>query len=157
MPRPRRQTDETALFVRIPSIEAEKLQRAASALGAPKRELITRLVARYVDPEDPATLSRLGGPGAELSVRRAWFRPVEAVCHRMLRTSHAAPSRGCECGIHAGPTLEAWEHYLAVDSESRVFGRVLLWGSMLEGTEGWRAAFARRSRSSFRPLSRTAS
>ena len=69
--------------------------------------------------------------------------PVEAVCHRMLRTSHAAPSRGCECGIHAGRTLEAWEHYLAVDSESRVFGRVLLWGSMLEGTEGWRAAFAR--------------
>ena|SRR5436190_14405632 len=77
MPRPRRQTDETALFVRIPSIEAEKLQRAASALGAPKRELITRLVARYVDPEDPAMLSRLGGTGAELSVGRAWFRPVE--------------------------------------------------------------------------------
>jgi excisionase family DNA binding protein len=77
MSRPRRQTDETALFVRIPSTEAAKLDRAANALGAPKRELITRLVARYVDPEDPATLSRLGGAETELSVGRAWFRPAE--------------------------------------------------------------------------------
>ena len=77
MPRPRRQSDDTPLFVRIPASEAEKLQRAASALGAPKRELITRLVARYVDPEDPATLSRLGGPEPELSVGRAWFRPAQ--------------------------------------------------------------------------------
>jgi hypothetical protein len=69
--------------------------------------------------------------------------PVHAACHRMLRSSHDAPSPGCECGIHAGRTLEAWDHYLAVDAESRVFGRVLLWGSVLEGAEGWRAAFAR--------------
>src|ERR1043165_3904294 len=77
MARPRRQTDETALFVRIPSTEADKLHRAANALGAPKRELITRLVARYVDPENPATLSRLGGGEPEMSVGRAWFRPAE--------------------------------------------------------------------------------
>ena len=63
--------------MRIPSVEADKLQRAANALGAPKRELITRLVARYVDPENPATLSRLGGADTELSVGRAWFRPAE--------------------------------------------------------------------------------
>jgi hypothetical protein len=69
--------------------------------------------------------------------------PVRATCHRMLRWSHKAPSPGCECGIHAGRTLDAWDHYLAVDAESRVFGRVLLWGSVLEGAEGWRAAFAR--------------
>jgi hypothetical protein len=69
--------------------------------------------------------------------------PVHAACHRMLRSSHDAPSPGCECGIHAGRTLEAWDHYLAVDAQSRVFGRVLLWGSVLEGAEGWRAAFAR--------------
>jgi excisionase family DNA binding protein len=78
MARPRRQQqDETAIFVRIPSAEADKLHRAASALGAPKRELITRLVAQYVDPENPATLSRLGGAESEMSVGRAWFRPAE--------------------------------------------------------------------------------
>jgi hypothetical protein len=69
--------------------------------------------------------------------------PVHASCHRMLRSSHDAPSRGCECGIHGGRTLDAWDHYLAVDPESRVFGRVLLWGSVLEATHGWRATFAR--------------
>jgi hypothetical protein len=69
--------------------------------------------------------------------------PVCAACHRMLRSSHVAPSPGCECGVHAGRTLEAWDHYLAVDAESRVFGRVLLWGSVLQGSQGWRASFAR--------------
>src|ERR1043166_991511 len=78
MARPRRPAaDETAIFVRIPSSEAEKLHRAANALRAPKRELISRLVAQYVDPDDPATLSRLGGTESEMSVGRAWFRPAE--------------------------------------------------------------------------------
>jgi excisionase family DNA binding protein len=77
MARPRRQADETALFVRIPSVEADKLHRAANALGAPKRELITRLVARYVDPENPTTLNQLGGTESELGVGQAWFRPAE--------------------------------------------------------------------------------
>jgi excisionase family DNA binding protein len=76
MARPRREADHTAIFVRIPSAEAEKLNRAASALGAPKRELITRLVAQYVDPEDPVTMSRLGGTESELGVGQAWFRPA---------------------------------------------------------------------------------
>jgi hypothetical protein len=69
--------------------------------------------------------------------------PVEAVCRRLLRASHEPPCRGCECGIHAGRELGAWDHYLAVHAESRVFGRVLLWGSVLEGVSGWRAARAR--------------
>src|ERR671930_1233546 len=77
MARPKRQGDETAIFVRIPSTEADKLHRAASALGAPKRELITRLVAQHVDPENPATLSRLGGAEWELGVGRAWTRSFE--------------------------------------------------------------------------------
>jgi excisionase family DNA binding protein len=77
MGRPRRQGDEKPLFVRLPSVEADKLHRAANVLGAPKRELITRLVAQYVDPENPATLSRLGGAASELSMGRAWFRPAE--------------------------------------------------------------------------------
>jgi hypothetical protein len=69
--------------------------------------------------------------------------PVAAVCRRQLRTGHDAPSRGCECGIHAGRDLAAWDHYLAVGSEARVFGRVLLWGSTIQGAHGWRASFAR--------------
>ncbi len=69
--------------------------------------------------------------------------PVRATCRRVVHSSHEAPARGCECGIHAGRELGAWDHYLAIDAESRVFGRVLLWGSTLEGAHGWRAAEAR--------------
>jgi excisionase family DNA binding protein len=76
MARPRKQTDETALFVRIPSTEAAKLHRAADALGAPKRELITRLVAQYVDPENPAMLDALGGAQAGWSVGQHSFKPA---------------------------------------------------------------------------------
>jgi hypothetical protein len=68
--------------------------------------------------------------------------PVDAVCRRAAHVAHAAPSPSCECGIHAGRTLDAWEHYLRVGAESRVFGRVLLWGATVEGRLGWRAARA---------------
>jgi hypothetical protein len=66
--------------------------------------------------------------------------PVRATCKRL---AHEAPYPGCECGIHAGRDLAAWEHYLSIEPEQRVFGRVLLWGSTLEGAHGWRAAQAR--------------
>jgi hypothetical protein len=68
--------------------------------------------------------------------------PIEAVCRRLLRVGHEAPCRGCECGIHAGRELAAWERYLSVDPGSRVFGRALLWGATIEGSAGWRAARA---------------
>jgi hypothetical protein len=68
--------------------------------------------------------------------------PVEARCRRLLRSEHEAPRAGCGCGIHAGRELSAWEHYLAVDADARVFGRVLVWGATIEGRHGWRAARA---------------
>ncbi len=79
MARPRKHTDETALFVRIPSEHASKLDRAADALGAPKRELITRLVAQYVDPDNPTMMNALGGARAEWSVGQHSFRPASAL------------------------------------------------------------------------------
>jgi hypothetical protein len=69
--------------------------------------------------------------------------PVRAICRRHVHVPHEAPLAGCECGIHAGRELAAWEHYLNVGAESRVFGRVLLWGATVEGASGWRAACAR--------------
>ncbi len=81
MARPRREPDYTALFVRIPTAEAEKLHRAADVLRTPKRELITKLVARF-DPEDPVWIKEVSGseaPGAEAewTVGRHSFRPAE--------------------------------------------------------------------------------
>ena len=69
--------------------------------------------------------------------------PVRASCRRHVHVAHEAPSPSCECGIHAGRQLAAWNHYLAVGSEARVFGRALLWGSVVEGAAGWRGELAR--------------
>jgi excisionase family DNA binding protein len=80
MARPRRETDYTALYVRIPSAEAEKLHRAADILRTPKRELITKLVAHF-DPHDPVWTKEVAGPPlhaeAEWEVGRHSFRPAE--------------------------------------------------------------------------------
>jgi excisionase family DNA binding protein len=81
MARPRRDPDYTALYVRIPAAEAEKLHRAADVLRTPKRELITKLVAHF-DPEDPIWTQEVAGPPlpgaeAEWTLGRHSFRPAE--------------------------------------------------------------------------------
>src|SRR5919205_3577522 len=79
MARPRREEDYTALFVRIPAAEAEKLHRAADVLRTPKRELITKLVAHF-DPDDPVWTREASGPlpgaQAEWAVGQHSFRPA---------------------------------------------------------------------------------
>src|SRR3954454_11547005 len=61
--------DTAALFVRLPAAEARKLDRAAHAVGAPKKDLVAGLgaaaLARYVPPDtDPGRLA-LRRRGAE--------------------------------------------------------------------------------------------
>ena len=79
MARPRREEDYTALYVRIPSAEAEKLHRAADVLKTPKRELITKLVAEF-DPDDPVWTRSVAGPSvgaqAEFGFGQHSFRPA---------------------------------------------------------------------------------
>ena len=50
----------SALYVRLPAAEAAKLDRAAHALGVAKKDLVTGLVANYVDPDSGAGLTALG-------------------------------------------------------------------------------------------------
>lgn len=51
---------ETALYVRIPALAGEKLDRAAEALGIHKKDLVANLVATYVDPDTQRGLTALG-------------------------------------------------------------------------------------------------
>ncbi|MEA2289022.1 MAG: hypothetical protein QOD55_1019 [Solirubrobacteraceae bacterium] len=53
------------LYVRLPEAEARKLDRAAHAVGAPKKDLVAGLVARYVDPDSDDGLQALRRLGAE--------------------------------------------------------------------------------------------
>src|SRR5215510_14516050 len=57
---PKKQPDESALFVRLPAQAVDKLDRAAEALGMRKKDLVAGLVSRYVDPDDPRGLDALG-------------------------------------------------------------------------------------------------
>jgi excisionase family DNA binding protein len=63
-----------ALFVRLPQEQADRLDRAASALGTPKGRLVARLVEQHVDPDTPAGLEELRG----LPLGRHAFRPAAA-------------------------------------------------------------------------------
>jgi hypothetical protein len=69
-------------------------------------------------------------------------RPARAECKKVRRMRHDAPVATCECGIHAARELHEWRHYLRVGSGERVFGRVLVWGSLVEGERGWRGGYA---------------
>jgi excisionase family DNA binding protein len=79
MARPRRRETETsALFVRIPAVQAQKLDQAAYATKTPKSALVSSLVARYVDPENPGTLTELSAQEESgLGLGRHSFRPAE--------------------------------------------------------------------------------
>jgi excisionase family DNA binding protein len=54
---------ESALYVRLPAQAAERLDRAAEALGMRKKDLVAGLVSRYVDPDTRSGLSALGTLG----------------------------------------------------------------------------------------------
>jgi excisionase family DNA binding protein len=49
----------SALYVRLPHAEFEKLDRAAEALATNKKTIVTTLVSRYVDPDDDKRLQAL--------------------------------------------------------------------------------------------------
>lgn len=55
----RQNVPTSALYVRLPAEEALKLDRAAAALSSAKKDLVTDLVACYVDPDSPEGLDRL--------------------------------------------------------------------------------------------------
>ena len=55
-----------ALFVRIPAAVADRLDRAAGALGIHKKDLVAALVTKYVDPDSTRGRKKLEA----LSTRR---------------------------------------------------------------------------------------
>jgi hypothetical protein len=64
---------------------------------------------------------------------------------------HAAPEAGCQCGIYGAshPTLlrpylerQPAERERSEKTLGRVIGRVRLWGTVVECSQGWRASHA---------------
>ncbi|MBW8741324.1 MAG: hypothetical protein ACJ747_13660 [Gaiellaceae bacterium] len=69
--------------------------------------------------------------------------PAVAAC----RERHSAPHETCLCGIHAArdpaPALPYLRGRNDPGTVARVLGRVLLWGTVIEHEQGWRASHAR--------------
>jgi excisionase family DNA binding protein len=56
----RKPASEGALYVRLPAIAVDKLDRAAEILGVHKKDLVAGLVTKYVDPDSRRGLDELG-------------------------------------------------------------------------------------------------
>ena len=71
--------------------------------------------------------------------------PYAAECRK--GHAHAAPAADCSCGVYALRDPEGLRRYLVGRDDPWVVGRVIgeveLWGDVVEGELGWRAAFAR--------------
>lgn len=84
------QGPQTPLYVRLPTDQARRLDRAADALGAAKKDLVAALIAEHVDPDSAAGLERLRELPAPrvLPVGHLEFRPLEAT--EVLTAAQAA-------------------------------------------------------------------
>jgi excisionase family DNA binding protein len=79
----KRRDDETALFVRLPREEAEKLDRFVFERRIPKRDVVRHLVAEHLDEADVMWQRPLSPPipmppVPEVVVGRADFVPTDA-------------------------------------------------------------------------------
>jgi hypothetical protein len=77
-----------------------------------------------------------------------WSRiPLRRLLHGT--PPHEVPSQPCNCGIHAANDLETAADYFYLYDDVhqphlryRAIGSVSLWGSVIEGDQGWRASRA---------------
>ena len=75
MPQPRR----TPLYVRLPEAHAERLDRAAFELKASKQDIVSGLIARYVEPGSTDRLRRVVIEAGEdqMATGRHSFTPAD--------------------------------------------------------------------------------
>ncbi len=116
-----RGNEREALYVRIPTDQARRLDRAAFELQLSKQEVVSSLLARYVDPASPGSMEALRAlqgpldadgnritiepPGQGLTLGRHDFRadPVEEVltlagAAALLEVDEAAVAQLAEAG-----------------------------------------------------------
>jgi hypothetical protein len=136
----------------IASMPTGELSMAGAGLRAPDyvEPLVGWRVWDVVESEGRLRLS-------SLCFRTIWQprRPTAGLCRRSLVNvafsrlpDHLAPNERCSCGIYATRAGTRAAPYLSRLFRSgpnvvhRVLGRVALWGTVVEASRGWRAAYA---------------
>ena len=119
---------------------------------------MSAVIPDYVEPFQGWRVWRASRDGSQLRLRsvvqETVWPPREELAAECLRRRvlarlqrsgrHKAPAETCACGIYA-TTLDRLGSYLQARGDGRahyVFGRVLLWGTVIECEQGWRAARA---------------
>jgi hypothetical protein len=77
------------------------------------------------------------------------LRTGRRALRRIARRKHVTPEFDCTCGVYAGRqelVPHYWQESAGRWSKARVFGRVALWGKVVECERGWRATRAYPSR-----------
>ena len=88
-----------------------------------------------------------GGMLTGLAYTKPWEprKQLEAVCggnDGEDEKCNRCPSKECNCGVWAFPSIESLNTALAGYADVSVFGEVYLWGRIIECTNGFRAQFA---------------
>lgn len=85
-----------------------------------------------------------GDPPHLQSINRTHIWPprerMEARCYK----AHVPPDPKCTCGLYAARTLDhlsSMQYHSYHEDDFVVVGEVKLWGTVVEGTQGWRAQF----------------
>src|SRR3954466_6010418 len=119
----------SALYVRLPQREADKLDRAAEALGTNKKTLVTTLVSRYLDPDTPGALEPLralgsaqrrvtvGAPETGMTVGHHAFTPAEA-----LAAFPPLEALDCPTAAQAAALLQVFAVYIVALAEDGALG-----------------------------------
>jgi hypothetical protein len=90
-------------------------------------------------------------PGRELVAECEVRRRAPLAPWHTRPTGHAAPAERCTCGVHGVSRVGLLATYLPVANRPyswmrpvvrQAIGRVALWGEVVEGARGWRAACA---------------
>jgi len=117
----------------------------------------------YVSPVEAWRVWKVGVRNAQIVLESLFAQatwepgvPLAAICvtghrsrwrpWRVQLNDHPAPDFGCTCGIYGVATSAAAQEYLSAhrfaSRGDRVFGRVALWGDVVESEVGWRASYA---------------
>jgi excisionase family DNA binding protein len=85
--------DLTGVFVRLPTTQARLLDRAAAAVPAHKKDLISGLLARHLDPDSPEGLARLRAltPPSAVGSRRIVLEAEESGLQRGYASFNPTP------------------------------------------------------------------
>jgi len=102
--------DTSPVFVRLPTAAAERLDRASFSAKLSKRELVTALVNRYLDPDDPQALADLGGRRVIVESGPAPLTVGRAEVHRLEEPPVLTAEQAAELlQVGAGAVVELAE------------------------------------------------